>query len=139
MLSKSSTIGSWSAQIITASIIGMTIPFKFMYPEETAAIFDQIGGRPIATLIGIAELIAVVMLLIPRTAAIGGVWAAGIMSGAIFSHLTVLGINAGEGMFFMAIAAFATASSVAAIRRKELPIIGAKFTAAQQTPQATSA
>lgn len=136
MLSQSSAIGSWTAQIITASIIGMTIPFKFMYPQETAAIFDQIGGRPIATLIGVAELIAVVLLLTPRTAAIGGLWAAGIMSGAIFSHLTVLGIDAGEGMFFMAIAAFATASTVTAIRRKQLPIIGAKFFMAQQAPQA---
>lgn len=47
---------------------------------------------------GAMELIAAVLLLIPRTTAIGALLAIGLMSGALFFHFTTLGIEVkGDG------------------------------------------
>ena len=58
---------------------------------------------------GIAELITGILLLIPGTVFIGALLSIGIISGAIFSHLTVLGIvvqNDGGLLFGMAVIVF---------------------------------
>lgn len=83
----------WSAQIFIALILGQTLFFKFTYAPQTRYIFEQLGGRPAATAVGVMELLAVVLVLIPRTAAFGAVLALGLMSGAILTHLTTLGIS----------------------------------------------
>jgi len=57
-------------------------------------------------LVGILELIAGVMLIIPRTAWMGAALALGLMAGAIGMHLTLLGIDVeGDGgyLFFLAL------------------------------------
>ena len=57
-------------------------------------------------LVGILELIAGVMLIIPRTAWMGAALALGLMTGAIGMHLTLLGIDVqGDGgyLFFLAL------------------------------------
>ena len=84
--------------------------FKFAGSEETVIIFRTIGqwmasiGLPNAIaqgfaqfggwFVGIAELVACVLLIIPRTRLWGALLALGIMSGAIFFHLfTPLGVD----------------------------------------------
>ncbi|MEM7792777.1 MAG: hypothetical protein AAF546_15330, partial [Verrucomicrobiota bacterium] len=55
-----------------------------------------------------AELIACILLLVPRSIAWGAGLSAGIMSGAIFAHVTTLGFSGAEGeLGIMAIVAFA--------------------------------
>ena len=84
---------SWALRIIAAVIMLQTLYFKFSASEESVYIFSTIGIEPwgrIAT--AIAELIASVLILLPRTVSIGALMAAGIMAGALVSHLTILGI-----------------------------------------------
>lgn len=83
----------WSIRIIPTLILWQTLYFKFNGAEESIYIFTTMGLEPWGRyLTGITELIAGVALLIPRYSWIGAVLAAGIMTGAIFSHLTTLGI-----------------------------------------------
>ena len=54
----------------------------------------------------------------------------GVMSGAILSHLTILGIEVkGDGglLFGLAVIVFACAAAVLVIRRTQAPIVGRFF------------
>lgn len=82
----------WFAQIIVAMILAQTLFFKFTYAPETEVIFGDRGGRPVATMVGLVELACVVLLLIPRTSALGAALSLAVISGAVFTHLTSLGI-----------------------------------------------
>ena len=85
--------GLWIAQIAVAAILAQTLFFKFTYAPETQVIFAHLGGRPVATAVGIVELVCVVLLLAPRTAALGALLTLMTISGAIVLHLTSLGIQ----------------------------------------------
>ncbi|SEW36108.1 DoxX-like family protein [Chitinophaga sp. YR573] len=83
----------WGLRLLAAIIMLQTLFFKFTAAPESVYIFSRLGLEPWGRIgTGIMELIASVLLLIPRTTSIGAFLAAGIMSGAIFSHLTKLGI-----------------------------------------------
>ncbi len=90
-------------------------------------IFTTLGIEPWGRIgSGVAELIAAVLLLIPATAGIGAVLALGIISGAILSHLTKLGIQVqGDGglLFGLAVTVFVCALLVAWIRRAQIPVV----------------
>ena len=82
------------ARLAAAFIMGQTLYFKFTGSPESMYIFKMVGMEPWGRwLIGISELIACILLLVPRTAWAGGVLAVGIMVGAISMHLTILGIE----------------------------------------------
>ncbi len=123
-IGRNARIGSWIAQIAAAAILGQTLFFKFTGAPEAVAIFSALGVEPwgrIAT--GVIELITVAALLIPRTAAIGGVMAVGLMVGAIGAHLTRLGIEVeGDGgtLFVLALITLAAGLIVAGLHRAEL-------------------
>lgn len=90
---KSRQIFLWVLRILAALIMLQSLFFKFSASEESVYIFTTVGMEPwgrIAT--GTAELIAAILLLWPKTTVWGAVLAAGVMSGAIFFHLTSLGI-----------------------------------------------
>lgn len=127
------TLVSWAAQIVVALILAQTLFFKFTYAPETRAIFESRGGRPAATLVGMAELACVILLLIPRTAALGAALALAVIGGAILTHLTSLGIevknpDTGEGdgglLFGLALTVAAGSLVVLAYRWKQLPLLG---------------
>ena len=132
-LSKKENIVSWVFQVVAALILLQTLFFKFTGAEESVYIFTTFGVEPwgrIAT--GLAEIAASILLLIPRTASVGAVLALGIVSGAILSHLAVLGIaieEVGDGgeLFALALVVLVSSAVVAFIRRRELPILGKKF------------
>lgn len=82
------------ARLAAAFIMGQTLYFKFTGSEESMYIFKMVGMEPWGRwLVGILELIACILLLVPRTAWAGGVLAVGLMLGAISMHLTILGIE----------------------------------------------
>lgn len=83
----------WIAQIVVALILAQTLYFKFTYAPETQVIFGDRGGRPAATVVGLFELVCVVLLLMPRTASVGAALSLAVISGAILTHLTSLGIR----------------------------------------------
>ena len=130
-LTKNQKIVSWIAQIVVAGLYFQTLFFKFTGAPESVYIFEQMGIEPWGRIgTGIVELIAGVLLLIPGTAAAGAVLALGVISGAILSHFTVLGIEVqGDGgtLFILACVIFVGAAIVAFLRRREIPILGPKL------------
>ena len=128
-LSRGPQIVSWIAQLVIAFILAQTLFFKFTYAPETQYIFKDMGGRPTATLVGCVELVCVVLLLIPQVAPVGALLALMTISGAIFSHLTKLGLvipdpttGKGDGglLFGLAVTVAVLSSVVLVIRRKQL-------------------
>lgn len=123
-MSKNQSIISWILRIIAAVILAQTLFFKFSGAEESKYIFSALGLEPAGRIgSGIAELVAVVLLLIPRTAALGGALGLGVISGAIMAHLTQLGIEVqGDGglLFYLAIAVFVCCAGVVWLHREQL-------------------
>jgi hypothetical protein len=67
---------------------------------------------------------------VPVTAPIGAALAMGAMAGAIFSHLTLLGIEVkGDGGLLFGLALFVLLSSavVLTLRRTQVPLVGRYF------------
>jgi uncharacterized membrane protein YphA (DoxX/SURF4 family) len=100
----------WLLRLTAAVILAQTLYFKFMASEESVYIFSALGIEPYGRIgTGIAELIAVILILIPRTTLFGAIMGCGILVGAIFAHLFVLGIevkNDGGTLFILALIAF---------------------------------
>jgi hypothetical protein len=81
-------------RLIAAGILAQTLFFKFTAAPESVWIFTKLGVEPWGRLVaGFSELVAVVLLLIPRTQFLGAFAALGIMSGALLSHFAILGIQ----------------------------------------------
>ena len=71
-----------------------TLFFKFSGAEESIYIFTKVGIEPWGRYgSGVAELIASILILIPKTSVYGAIMAIGVMAGAIASHLFILGIE----------------------------------------------
>ena len=130
-LSQRRKILSWTLQIIAAAILAQTLFFKFSGAEESKYIFMTLGVEPWGRYAAaVSELIAVILLLTPRLAAVGAGMTLGIMLGAIGSHLTKLGIvikDDGGLLFGLAIVTFSAAAGVLWIRRGDLPFIGTRL------------
>ena len=103
---KASTIIYWVARILAALILGQTLFFKFTGAEESIALFTKLGAEPWGRIgSGVVELIACILLLINSTAKWGGILSAGVMAGAIASHLLVIGIESqGDGGYLFILA-----------------------------------
>ena len=127
-LARNAAIVSWIAQIVAAVILLQTLYFKFTGAPESVYIFSTLGMEPWGRIgSGVVELIASVLLLVPATAGIGAVIAMGTVAGAIFFHLTKLGIavQGDRGLLFgLAIVVFVCSATVALLRREQLPIVG---------------
>lgn len=130
-LSRSQQVASWLLQGTAAAILLQTLFFKFTGAEESVYIFSTLGAEPVGRIgSGVLELIAVVLLLVPSTAALGALLAMGLMAGALVSHLTVLGIGVkGDGglLFALAVIVFTSAAVVLVVRRADLPYLGRYF------------
>ena len=84
---------SWILRGAAAAILLQTLFFKFTGAKESVYIFSTLGMEPWGRIgSGVAELIASVLLLLPSTVIYGAALSLGIISGAILSHLTKLGI-----------------------------------------------
>src|SRR5262249_52657882 len=68
---RAARVVPWAAQVVVAVVLAQTLFFKFTYAPETQVIFGDRGGRPAATAVGVLELVCVVLLLVPLTAALG--------------------------------------------------------------------
>ena len=128
--SKTFTAISWILRSIAAVILLQTLFFKFTGAKESVYIFSTLGMEPWGRIgSGVAELIAAALLLIPSTAAYGALLSLGVISGAIFFHLTKLGIALTEvgdhgELFALALVVFACSAVVLVLHRAELPVVG---------------
>jgi uncharacterized membrane protein YphA (DoxX/SURF4 family) len=120
---------SWFLQIVAALILAQTLFFKFSGAEESKFIFRTLGVEPWGRwATGVLELVAVVLLVLPGWAVFGALLSVGLMAGAIFSHLTKLGIAVqGDGglLFGLAVVVLLSGAGVVWLRRFELPYVGA--------------
>lgn len=115
-------------RLVPAAILAQTLWFKFSAAPEPVWIFEQLGAEPWGRIgTGLAEALAVVALLLPSRAALGGLLTAGLMAGAVGSHLAVLGIEVqgdGGALFAMALVSLACGALLAWRRRAQLPLVG---------------
>jgi hypothetical protein len=125
---------SWACRILVAVILFQTLFFKFTGAEESKYIFSTLMGPELEAYgrigSGVVELIAVILLLIPSKAWLGALIALGTITGAILSHLTILGIvvkDDGGLLFGLAVAVFLLSSVILLIHRRELPVLGHAF------------
>lgn len=90
---KSKAVITWILRIIPALIMLQTLFYKFTASEESVYIFTQLGMEPAGRIgIGVMELIASILIIIPKTTVYGAMLAIGLMCGALYFHLTMLGI-----------------------------------------------
>src|SRR5262245_50200403 len=119
---------SWICRVAAAVILLQTLYFKFTGAEESVYIFTKVGLEPWGRYAsGAAELFAAVLLLFPRTTWVGALLAAGVMAGAIGSHLTKLGIvvkDDGGLLFALAVTVFIAALVTLLIHHRRIPLVG---------------
>ncbi|MBS1576673.1 MAG: DoxX family protein [Bacteroidetes bacterium] len=117
----------WIARLVAAVILLQTLFYKFSGAEESVYIFSQLHAEPWGRIgSGIMELIASVLILIPKTTAWGALLGVGIMGGAILSHIFVLGPvvrDDGGLLFIYAILVFISCLYLVWIYRKSLPVL----------------
>jgi uncharacterized membrane protein YphA (DoxX/SURF4 family) len=133
-MSSTLTIVSWICRIIVAIILLQTLFFKFTGAEESKYIFSTLMGSEFEAYgrigSGLVELVAAILLFIPGIVWLGALIALGTISGAIFSHLTKLGIvvkDDGGLLFGLAITVFVLSAIVLFIHRRDLPVLGQVF------------
>jgi hypothetical protein len=133
-MSSKLTVISWICRVVVAIILFQTLFFKFAGAEESKYIFSTVLSPELEAYgrigSGMIELVAVILLLIPSTAWLGAFIAIGTISGAILSHLTLLGIvvkDDGGLLFGLACTVFVLSAVVLLIHRKQLPILGYVF------------
>jgi hypothetical protein len=124
---KAFLVTSWLLRGIAAVILLQTLFFKFTAAKESVYIFSTLGLEPWGRIgSGVVELIAAILLLLPRTVVFGAILSLGVIGGAIVSHLTKLGITLptvddhGE-LFALAIVVFICSAAVLILHRQELP------------------
>lgn len=133
-MSSTIAIISWVARIAVAVILLQTLFFKFTGAEESKYIFTTLLGADLEAFgrigSGVAELLAAILMVVPRTAWLGAFISLGTISGAIFSHLTLLGIvvkDDGGLLFGLAVTVFVLSAIVLLIHRREVPVLGPVF------------
>lgn len=120
--SKPATIASWLAQLAAAAILGMAGVMKWISAADSIRLFEELGVEPWGRyLMGTAELVTTLLLLVPKTAVLGGAGTMALMAGAIGVHVFRIGIvyNGDASLFMMAMIAFVAGLVVFIIRRRE--------------------
>lgn len=112
-------------KLTAAAIMLQTLFFKFSGSEESVFIFSKLGVEPWGRIAaGISELIASILILIPRTTLIGALMGVGIMLGAIASHIGVLGIvvmNDGGQLFIYALLVLVACAGLVYLNSNKIP------------------
>ena len=120
-------------KLVAAIIMLQTLFFKFSGAQESIDLFTKVAGENEAAMrigTGVIELIASILLFIPKRTWLGALLAAGTMSGAVMSHLTILGIeHNGDGgaLFISAIVTLVASGILLIMNRKDIPILGKKL------------
>lgn len=124
MTTKTFNIITWVLRLIAAGIMLQTLFFKFTAAPESVYIFTKLGMEPWGRIgIGCLELVASILILIPKTTSLGALLGVGIIAGALFFHLTQLGINVqndGGKLFILALLTFGSCAALVLLLRKQL-------------------
>lgn len=117
----------FALRIIVAVILIQTLRFKFSAHPDSVYIFETVGLEPIGRIgIGILELIAGILLLVPKTVWVGASLTLGIIGGAIMMHLTQLGVDVkGDGglLFGTAVVTFVLSAIILYLYKNDIPFL----------------
>ena len=115
----------WIVKLVAVGILVQTLYFKFTAAQESVYIFSTLGIEPYGRLgSGIVELIASILILIPRTTLLGALLGLGTMAGALLSHLVFLGIeikNDDGTLFILAIITFLCCAVLIYNQKSKIP------------------
>ena len=114
----------WIPKLIAALIMLQTLYFKFSAAPESIYIFTAIGVEPWGRIgTGILELIASIFILIPALTVFGALLGIALMGGALFFHITILGIvvqNDGGLLFIYAMVVMICCVALVCAKREQL-------------------
>ena len=114
-------------RIIVAIILVQTLYFKFTAHPDSVHIFTAVGLEPNGRIIiGVLELVAAILLFIPKTVWMGALLSMGLISGAIMMHLTKIGIEVkGDGglLFGLALVVFVLSLIILWTERQKVPVL----------------
>lgn len=114
-------------------IVGQTLFFKFSGASESIYIFSTLGIEPWGRfLLGTMELLSIILLWIPKTTLYALILILGMMSGAIASHLFILGIQImGDGgeLFILGLVTWLASAVLLFSRREEIQTLGRELLA----------
>ncbi len=118
-------------RVTVAVILIQTLYFKFSGHPESVHIFSALGIEPWGRIgLGIMELITALLILFPKTKILGMVASLGIILGAVFSHILVLGLNVsndGGALFTLALIVLIATTIFLTIHKNELISFVSKF------------
>src|SRR5260221_10704672 len=85
-------VGLWILQIAAAGMFLMVGFLKLSGDAQMVGLFEAIGlGQWFRYLTGTLEVAGAILLLIPRTSGLGALMLAGVMTGAIVTHVFIVG------------------------------------------------
>jgi uncharacterized membrane protein YphA (DoxX/SURF4 family) len=116
-------ISLWILRIIPALILFQTLYFKFTAHPESVRLFTEIGMEPWGRIgTGVVELIAGILLLVPRFTGYGAILGLIMMTGALYFHLTKIGVNFGGDplLFIYALITFVCCAALILINKNQL-------------------
>jgi uncharacterized membrane protein YphA (DoxX/SURF4 family) len=122
-MTKYRIIVLWIFRLLAALILLQTLYFKFTAHPQSVHLFTLLGMEPWGRIgTGVLELIASLLILWPRTTGYGALLGLGLMSGAIFFHLTKLGtkFDGDYGLFTYAVLTFISCAVLVLFYRKDL-------------------
>ena len=89
---KMINVGLWVLQIAAAGMFLMTGFLKLSGNAQLVGLFEAIGlGQWFRYLTGTLEVAGAILLLIPRTSGLGALMLAGVMAGAVMTHVFIVG------------------------------------------------
>jgi uncharacterized membrane protein YphA (DoxX/SURF4 family) len=107
-------VGLWILQVAAAAMIGMAGFGKLTGSPDMIGLFEAIGiGQWFRYVTGTLEVLGAVLLLVPALAGAGALLLAGVMAGAVATHLFVVG-----GSPVMALVLLAVVAVIAYARRE---------------------
>lgn len=120
-------------KLMITLIVGQTLFFKFSGASESIYIFSTLGIEPWGRfLLGTMELLSIILLWIPKTTLYALILILGMMSGAIASHLFILGIQImGDGgeLFILGLVTWLASAVLLFSRREEIQTLGRELLA----------
>lgn len=121
---KKMLVFSWVLRIMIALIFIQTLYFKFTAHPDSVFIFTKLGAEPFGRIgVGFVELITSILILLPRTKILGIILSFGVICGALFSHLLVIGVETkgdNGGLFILALIVLASCIALFFVHKNEV-------------------
>ena len=116
----------WGAKLATAGIFTV-VGWLPKVTGNAGPLAERIpGGQNAVYTIAALELVAIILILNPKTAFYGAAFAVVTMLGAIASHFGPVGFDGDfMGVFIMALVGLATSTTAAALEWKARPLVAA--------------